>query len=173
MLRSSSPLLLCAVSQSGLLARPALLPRPVLLPLRSLLPQRRHRATMQFGGSGDDSPAPTDKQMAYAQRLALESGMQMPEDAALSSRSCSAFIDSCLQNLPPSEKQLQYAMSIAEQQGVPLPPEAATSRASCSSFIEQNKGAPLDGGFGQQQPGGGGGWAEAEDPSLPSEKQLK
>ena len=58
--------------------------------------------------------APSDKQLAFAQDLASQGSIELPDEAHICRRSCSAFIDEQLSSLPPTPKQLNYASSLAD-----------------------------------------------------------
>ena len=116
----------------------------------------------QFDAFGEAGPQPpSEKQVAYAQRLAMQMATPLPEQALTNRQQCSDFIESMLEKAPASEKQLEFANSLAAKAGMSVPEHAKQSSAAISKFIE---------GFG----GGSrqGGTAAATDPNMPTEKQL-
>mmetsp|Transcript_36046 Transcript_36046/g.61868 ORF Transcript_36046/g.61868 Transcript_36046/m.61868 type:complete len:239 (+) Transcript_36046:3-719(+) len=116
----------------------------------------------QFDAFGEAGPQPpSEKQVAYAQRLAMQMATPLPEQALTNRQQCSDFIESMLEKAPASEKQLEFANSLAAKAGMSVPEHATQSSAAISKFIE---------GFG----GGSrqGGTAAATDPNMPTEKQL-
>jgi|TARA_B100000524_G_scaffold336181_1_gene225890 DNA topoisomerase-3 len=86
---------------------------------------------------GDDlfgSPSAED-QLQYAQRLAVQAGQQLPEDAAQNPESCSAFIDQMLHLVPASDEQVNLAETLAAEAGESLPDDAIASAAAISAYI--------------------------------------
>jgi len=87
---------------------------------------------------GDDpSLPPTERQLKYAQSLALQTEQQLPNDAATNREKCSEFIDKMLRNTPPSDRQVQFAQDLAMQAGESLPEDATRSKAAVKEYIEQ------------------------------------
>jgi len=84
---------------------------------------------------------PTDKQVTFAQRLAMQTSTPFPEEALSSFDAVSAFIDERLKEIPPSEKQVQYATSLAERANEPLDQGVLESAASVSAYISKMSGA--------------------------------
>ena len=80
-------------------------------------------------------PAPSEKQLAYAQALAQQTYVEVPDEAFSCRRTCSSFIEECLAAAPPTPRQLAYAQVLSGS--VPLPANVPRSRAACSAFIEQ------------------------------------
>jgi len=143
---------------------------------------------------------PTEKQVAFAQRLASEKGLQIPMEAMENSMSMSSFIESALgegndqqfnggtygdmEPRPPTEKQVAFAQRLASEKGLQIPMEAMENSMSMSSFIESalqqqsfspevsfrgenNQQASSDYSRDLDSTGGGMGYAGA-----PTEKQL-
>ena len=75
----------------------------------SLSPPHRHLSVaLQFDDGGYDAFAarpPSDKQIAFAQRLSLQTEKSMPHEATVDAAACSQFIDTLLNQVPASEKQ--------------------------------------------------------------------
>jgi len=91
---------------------------------------------------------PSEKQLQYAQSLAEQNNVEVPEGALLDSGQCSDFIDQQLEvrggafgktsgGWAPTQKQLQYAQSLAERSGVEIPEGALQDKQQCSDFISQ------------------------------------
>jgi DNA topoisomerase-3 len=106
---------------------------------------------------GAYTAGPTEKQVAFANRLASERGVRVPAEAAASSVAMSQFIDTCLQQpvgggsaassgymgggmgggtKPPSDKQIAFAARLAGERGLAIPPEAMADSGSMSQFID-------------------------------------
>ena len=140
------------------LKAPPVMRRPVPRIARAALSS----ATSQMDG-GDDlfggPRPPSEKQLQYAQSLALSAAEALPPDAMNDGLACSEFIDRCLQKVPPSDRQAQYAQILAEQKGVELPGDVLLSAGACSKFIDQLNG----GARNATVPG---------LPNAPSQKQL-
>ena len=105
------------------------------------------------------SSGPTQKQLRFAETLAGQRGMQVPEDAMASKQACSAFIERMIESSKgalnaapadgrediassqearaPTEKQLQYARRLAGDLGLALPADAVTSMRACGEFIDK------------------------------------
>ena len=91
------------------------------------------------GAPSEYLQGPSEKQLAYAEALAEQVGVDVPEDVRADKIACSEFIDQQLRRLPPSEKQLAYAEALAEKMGADVPEDVRTSKIACSEFIDQQK----------------------------------
>ncbi len=90
-------------------------------------------------GEEDKPFPPSEKQAAFAERVALETGETIPEAAKASGRDLSAWIDrhaKALPARPPSEKQVAFAEKLADENGVEVPDEARSDGKACSVFID-------------------------------------
>mmetsp|Transcript_4571 Transcript_4571/g.6458 ORF Transcript_4571/g.6458 Transcript_4571/m.6458 type:complete len:266 (-) Transcript_4571:66-863(-) len=130
-----------------------------------------------YGGMFEARP-PSEKQLAYAQRLAQQVGSTIPEDALKDSMQISQFIDDCLTKAKPTERQVAYAQTIARDAGIELPEAATRSSKACSEFIEANQHL-LPGrrnmGTGVPVPGSAGGGGMAMGGSMrnpPTQNQI-
>lgn len=79
--------------------------------------------------------APSEKQIAFAEKLADKKNANLPEDYLTNAESCRAFIDSMV---VPSEKQLNFGKTIAEEKGLTIPPDALKDGAKLSKWIDEN-----------------------------------
>ena len=102
---------------------------------------------------------PTEKQLNYARKLAVEHGLRIPPDAMASRRACSDFIDS----IPPTKKQAEFAKALAERGGLSMPPEVLKRRKSCSEFIDACQQGSLSSNAANHAPWAGGGYAESRE----------
>ena len=96
------------------------------------------------GGEGDAVP-PTEKQLHFAQLLAQERGIRVPDSALQSKQACSAFIEESQTRTAdgrPTDKQLNYARRLADEFRLELPAEALSSRRACSAFIDSAPPSP-------------------------------
>ncbi|MFG6080357.1 DNA topoisomerase [Paracoccus litorisediminis] len=103
-------------------------------------------------GQGGEYP-PSEKQLAFAERIATDTGKQIPQEARASARQLSAWIDANAANMPlraPSEKQLAFARKLSEEKGVAMPADAETDGKACSAFIDKMMGG---GGTGSRSGG--------------------
>lgn len=139
-----------------------LTPRPVVRRCASSLPKAQFDDSV---GESYTAAPPSEKQIRYAQTLAIQTETALPDAVSTSAAECSAFIDEMLNKVPPTMKQLNFASSLAEKAGIPLPAEVETSSSACSKFIDAQLQASGQGG-------GGGGGSGAAGGTLPSEKQL-
>lgn len=83
---------------------------------------------------------PSEKQMAFAERISGAAGIPIPEDAKASAKLLSAWIDANMKKAPspaPSEKQLAFARKLADENGIDLPDDVETSMKACSAFIDK------------------------------------
>lgn len=143
------------------------------LPTPSARLRRSGNVRAQSDAFDSFSPRPpSDKQIAFAQRLSLQTERPLPHDATVDASACSSFIDELLRQVPASEKQIQYASVLAERAGEQLPDEAIESAAAVTAYI-QSKTAGDAGAQGAQAEGGvswqGGAGSSAV---LPTDKQL-
>lgn len=106
------------------------------------------------------SRPPTEKQLAYAQRLASMNDVALPVEVEQDRDACSGFIDKQLEVVAPSEKQVTYAKSLAEEKGISVPDHVFNSMKATSDFIDQQIGGP------------GRGRADEKQANMPSEKQI-
>uniref|UniRef100_A0A7S0L1R9 Uncharacterized protein n=1 Tax=Coccolithus braarudii TaxID=221442 RepID=A0A7S0L1R9_9EUKA len=122
-------------------------------------PDAQSSGPFSAGGarSMSDGPRlPTEKQINYAQRLAIAAAENFPEDILVSSEACSAFIDRLLRQTPPSKKQVDYAQLLAFRAGEALPADALMSASACSAYIDRLVSvAQAGGGVAQQTQYGG------------------
>ena len=143
-------------------------------PLSSGAARRLHASRMQLEGGGSDSfgfyeeRPPSEKQVAFAQRLAQQTAKSLPEAALQDMGACSQFIDECLSQTPPTERQLAFAQTIARDSGIDLPQQSTLSSKAVSDYINANQHL-LRGGVGGGGIGGGGSGIGA---ALPTEKQI-
>lgn len=99
--------------------------------LKEHLPQREE---------GDGPRMPSDKQIAFAEKLALEADQTLPDEARQDAGKLSQWIDARVKAAPPrppSEKQLAFATRLAQENGVEIPDKVRQEMASCSAFIDQ------------------------------------
>ncbi len=88
--------------------------------------------------------APTDKMLAYAQKIAESRGLKKPPDSIRTSfEACRKFIDEHGTELTkqresgrPSDRQLQFAQNLANRMGLALPAGCFTSSDDCRRFID-------------------------------------
>eukprot|EP00316_Scyphosphaera_apsteinii_P009763 CAMPEP_0119313690 /NCGR_PEP_ID=MMETSP1333-20130426/30012_1 /TAXON_ID=418940 /ORGANISM="Scyphosphaera apsteinii, Strain RCC1455" /LENGTH=232 /DNA_ID=CAMNT_0007318587 /DNA_START=89 /DNA_END=787 /DNA_ORIENTATION=+ len=115
-----------------------------------------------------DAQLPSEKQVKYAQSLALQAQQILPDEVLLSREGCSAFIDSILAIVPPSEKQIEFATQLAEKAGEQLDERVLESAKECSKYIDKM----LEGARTPQQSNGMPNIATTSLTQLPSDKQL-
>ena len=103
------------------------------------------------GGAGG-SYAPSEKQLAFASRLAEETGTELTAAAKVSTKSLSAWIDDVQAKAGPrrpSDKQLAFAKTLSEEKGEELPAEAQRDAKACSAFIDRMMGGGSGAGKGR------------------------
>lgn len=89
------------------------------------------------------SDTPSEKQAAFAKRIAEENGLSLPEEVMASAKALSVWIDEALAAAPPrlaSDKQREFIATLIEQNGLEPPkgwPDNVTSDAA-SAFISKN-----------------------------------
>ena len=89
------------------------------------------------------SDTPSEKQAAFAKRIAEENGLSLPEEVMASAKALSVWIDEALAAAPPrlaSDKQREFIATLIEQNGLQPPagwPDNVTSDVA-SAFISKN-----------------------------------
>lgn len=101
-------------------------------------------ATAEDAATPDALPA-TEKQIHYAQALALKTGVKFPADLARNRAALSRWIDA-QKSAPagkftnyPSSKQVAFAERIARLKRQQIPPECFRDRTMMSRWIDGNK----------------------------------
>lgn len=104
------------------------------------------------GGAGFAARPPTPAMKRFAESLARQKGLTLPEDYGTSGVSCRAFLD---QHAPdkaeaagtaptsprmPSEAQLRFAQSLAERNEIAIPEDALASSRGLSAWIDVQLG---------------------------------
>ncbi len=110
------------------------------------------------GGGGGGTRPPSDKQIAFARKLAAERQTEVPETALKDGRACSTFIDEMLAKKPapgasapaapagggsakpPSDKQIAFAQKLSREKGLRLPEGFQQDWRICRDFIDQALG---------------------------------
>jgi hypothetical protein len=109
---------------------------------------------------------PSEKQVAYAQRLAQQLAFELPPEALSDAAVCSEVIDEMLGKTPPSERQVAFARQIATTAKIELPETALQSSKTISQYIEEHRGRLPLGEVGM------GMGAESSENRPPTEKQI-
>ncbi|EAK0768207.1 type IA DNA topoisomerase [Campylobacter lari] len=81
---------------------------------------------------------PSDKQIQYAEKLAKDNNLTLPENYKENMKICSEFITNALKNTKPqpaSDKQIQYAEKLAKDNNLTLPENYKENMKICSEFI--------------------------------------
>ncbi len=78
---------------------------------------------------------PTEKQIAFAEKLADKKSANLPEGYLTDADVCRTFIDTMVL---PSEKQLTFAKTIADETGVGIPAEAMKDGIKLSRWIDEH-----------------------------------
>ena len=68
----------------------------------------------------------------HATPMIAQMNEELPDDAHLDRKACSAFIEDMVQRIPPSEAQLDYAQTLAERHGVEVPQEVRPAGLFCT-----------------------------------------
>lgn len=109
-----------------------------------------HMGDRPKSADGTSTPfPPSEKQIAFAERIASDTGADIPEEARASSKALSAWIDEAKKKAPPrapSEKQMALAEKLSDEKDVPLPEGARTDMKICSGFIDKHMGGSKSGG---------------------------
>lgn len=119
-----------------------------------------------FGGAGPRPPS--EKQLMYAQRLAQQLSLELPQEAQSDMSACSNFIDDALSRAKPTDRQIEFAKIIAASLQQPLPDHVLESSKAISLYIESNKMLVPQGAGGGAMSGGMGSSGSGE----PTEKQI-
>ncbi len=144
------------------------------LMLKSPRPAGAPGGAPQGGGGGGARP-PSDKQIAFARKLAAERQTEVPEAALKDGRACSTFIDEMLAKKPapgaapapaapagggggnakpPSDKQIAFAQKLAREKQLRLPEGFQQDWRICRDFIDQALGKTQNPGPTQGGPAG-------------------
>ena len=89
------------------------------------------------------SDTPSEKQAAFAKRIAEENGLSLPDEVMASAKALSEWIDKAIAAAPPrpaSDKQRDFIATLIEQNGLEPPkgwPDNVTSDVA-SAFISKN-----------------------------------
>lgn len=126
------------------------------------------KVTIAFGKMAK----PSEKMIAYAERLAKQKGVALPASAAKDGMTMKLWLDTHAPKreagaggaYPPSEKQVSYARTLETQSGKKIPDGALADGKALSRWIDDVRG---------DTPRGAGAGASQGGPSRPpSEKQL-
>lgn len=137
----------------------------------------------QGGGGGGGTRPPSDKQIAFARKLAAERQTEVPETALKDSRACSTFIDEMLAKKPapgaapaapaagggggsakpPSDKQIAFAQKLSREKNLRLPEGFQQDWRICRDFIDQALGKAQGAAPARPAPSGYDG-SPADDP---------
>lgn len=110
-------------------------------PRLNLNPTQKESSLM----SEDNGRAPSVKQLEFAERIAEQTGVPLPEEARTSMSACSRFIDENKSkmpssgSLPPTQKQLEFVKRVAQAAGVAVPEGVLSDARECSRFIDEHK----------------------------------
>jgi DNA topoisomerase-3 len=116
-------------------------------------------------GEGGGSFAPSEKQMAFAERIAEGTGKKIPDEARASSKDLSTWIDKnqkAMPARPPSEKQIAFAKKLAGERDIDLPDDVETDGKACSAFIDAQMNGKPAGSAGKKS---GASYRKASSPS--------
>ena len=95
------------------------------------------------GGGNGGVPAserpPSEKQIAYAESIAKQTGKPIPESARASAAAMSRWLDGQRSKRPPSEKQIEFAKSIAARKKITIPEAALRSAPALSKWIDTER----------------------------------
>lgn len=96
---------------------------------------------MEFAPLNQREPTkPSEKQIAYAEKLANEQGIEIPKEVYEDCKECSAFIEKLNKTkapTPPSEKQIKLAEDLASKNNLELPKGYKDDYKVCSTFIDK------------------------------------
>lgn len=106
------------------------------------------------GPGGSIPRPPSERQLAFAQQLATQHSVALPDAARADSQQCSAFITQFTRpSRAPSDSQLIFAATLARNAGQGLPADVLKDKVACAAFIDSLKGgtwggAPAAGAYG-------------------------
>ena len=103
---------------------------------------------------------PTEKQLAFAEKLAKQVGIEVPDDVRNKTSACSKFIEEHKDKVPPTEGQKSFAQKIIDAlpEGTKVPNDVMTNVNSCRTFIDKNKSVFNSGKKGGKGGAGKGGY---------------
>merc|ERR1719382_2021593 len=79
---------------------------------------------------------PTAKQIAFAESVAQNAGVEVPEGARARRDHCNDFIEGMIASRTPSKGDLRQAKFLTKRLGVELSVEALTRKDACRRWIE-------------------------------------
>lgn len=95
---------------------------------------------MQFAelNSKEQKP-PTEKQIEFAEKLAKNHNLELPQGYKEDYLKCSNFIETALKNAPrkPTEKQIEFAKKLSNEKNIPLPVNYQEDYKVCEAFISK------------------------------------
>ena len=108
------------------------------------------KACSEFIEKYKSESKPTPKQVEFAQKLAGQVGVELPEIAKEKSVECSKFIEEYKNKVPPSEGQKKFAQTLIDglPEGTKVPSDVMTNVNSCRAFIDKHKNQGGKGGKG-------------------------
>ncbi|EAH5770013.1 type IA DNA topoisomerase [Campylobacter jejuni] len=88
----------------------------------------------------DQIRKPSEKQIAFAEKLAKENNLELPKDYKENIKVCMNFLEKAKENakpLPASAKQIAFAEKLAKENNLELPKDYKENIKVCSSFIDE------------------------------------
>jgi hypothetical protein len=87
---------------------------------------------------------PTEKQIAYATKIAEKHQVPLPPECLKSSFECGRWIDEHLEHKAPTAKQLEFGKELAHKLNITLGTDTLSSGLRLSMWIKANQGKVLD-----------------------------
>lgn len=109
-------------------------------PMSGLAASTRKESSRMSEQAAPRRQGPTDKQVAFAKKIAERLGQPLPEEVLTSFDACKAYLDQHAGAVSgPSDKQLDFANKIAERKGVEIPADVKADGKKLSAWIDANK----------------------------------
>lgn len=106
----------------------------------TITPAVKPHTNRSKGASMTGTAAPSDSQIAFAEKISNTFGIPLPENLQTDREVCKAFLDEhASKPFPPSEKQLGFANRISTNKGVSIPADALADSKKLSAWIDANK----------------------------------
>ena len=88
---------------------------------------------------------PSEKQIAYATKIAEKHQVPLPPECLKSSFECGRWIDEHLEHKAPTAKQLEFGKELAEKLNIKLGTDTLSSGLRLSMWIKANQGKIFNG----------------------------
>jgi len=109
-------------------------------PMSGLAASTRKESSRMSDQAAPRRQGPTEKQIAFARKIAERLGQPLPEEVLTSFDACKAYLDKHAKAVTaPTDAQLNFAKKIAERKGITIPDDVRADGRKLSNWIDENK----------------------------------